>query len=708
MNKRIITFKANEQNLINTTPQGFATDTVSYIEAVFELGENWTGYDTIKAIWTNGYQAIATLLNDGRCIVPSEVLTRRATVQVNLVGTITENGTITDRITTAPVEALTECRKALVKGTETTPITPSQFDQFVSIVRDEVAEVTGMNAEAETLPEGSEATARYEDGTLYFGIPKGDTGEQGPTGPQGIQGIQGPTGPQGETGPQGPQGEQGIQGEQGPIGPQGPKGDTGEISQADLIDFGHTLAPVITDTAQGEIVSITDGAEDYPIKSLKVNLEPIQDLHGYDKPWVGGAGKNKIPPKTGQAGSAQLILGDDATAIASASGVFLKSGTYTLSVNSTKTSTIYWYDVSSGANAGIGNTLAPRTVTVSTDGYYFPFLYNSSGVSSSDVTTFQLELGSTATSYEPYSNICPISGHTEVVTEVSGVNVWDEEWELGWWNYQTGVFTATSSFFACKSKIRVLPNTDYYWKCPTNVRELQYYDANGEPLGRRNSFAEGYMNTTFTTPANCYYLTFYFGGTYGTTYNNDISINYPSTDTDYHAYLGNTYTTTLGRTVYGGTLDVVSGELVVDRAMVTFDGTENWYSVDTSGEDRNRALYLGIDSPTGQYNWNLIGNYITPTGQADSYPQPWEANINAAGHLLIGIPKTIATITEWKAYLAQNPLQLCYELATPQTIQLTPQEVQLLHGNNNVWSDGEIECEYCCDTKLYIEKKLNE
>jgi hypothetical protein len=59
MNKRIITFKANEQNLINTTPQGFATDTVSYIEAVFELGENWTGYDTIKAIWTNGYQTIA-------------------------------------------------------------------------------------------------------------------------------------------------------------------------------------------------------------------------------------------------------------------------------------------------------------------------------------------------------------------------------------------------------------------------------------------------------------------------------------------------------------------------------------------------------------------------------------------------------------------------------------------------------------------------
>lgn len=35
-------------------------------------------------------------------------------------------------------------------------------------------------------------------------------------------------------------------------------------------------------------------------------------------------------------------------------------------------------------------------------------------ISPSDVTHFQLEEGQTATSYAPYSNICPISGWTEV------------------------------------------------------------------------------------------------------------------------------------------------------------------------------------------------------------------------------------------------------------------------------------------------------
>ena len=65
------------------------------------------------------------------------------------------------------------------------------------------------------------------------------------------------------------------------------------------------------------------------------------------------------------------------------------------------------------------------------------------------------------------------------------------------------------------------------------------------------------------------------GGVYGTTYNNDISINYPSTDHDYHAYNGQTIAKDLGRTVYGCEVDIVSGVLTVDRAMVDL-GTLNW------------------------------------------------------------------------------------------------------------------------------------
>ena len=52
--------------------------------------------------------------------------------------------------------------------------------------------------------------------------------------------------------------------------------------------------------------------------------------------------------------------------------------------------------------------------------------------------------------------------------------------------------------------------------------------------------------------------------------------------------------------------------------------------------------------------------------------------------------------------------QVVYELATPQTYQLTPTEVALLKGQNNVWTDsGEVEVTYKADVGLYIDKRLN-
>ena len=48
---------------------------------------------------------------------------------------------------------------------------------------------------------------------------------------------------------------------------------------------------------------------------------------------------------------------------------------------------------------------------------------------------------------------------------------------------------------------------------------------------------------------------------------------------------------------------------------------------------------------------------------------------------------------------------MCYKLATPQTVQLTANEISTLLGQNNIWADtGDAEVTYRADTKLYIEK----
>ena len=67
-----------------------------------------------------------------------------------------------------------------------------------------------------------------------------------------------------------------------------------------------------------------------------------------------------------------------------------------------------------------------------------------------------------------------------------------------------------------------------------------------------------------------------------------------------------------------------------------------------------------------------------------------------------------STVEDFKTYLSTNPLQVVYPLATPQTYQLTPQQIQTLVGTNNVWSeDGAIEDEYIANLKDYIDKKIN-
>ena len=50
---------------------------------------------------------------------------------------------------------------------------------------------------------------------------------------------------------------------------------------------------------------------------------------------------------------------------------------------------------------------------------------------------------------------------------------------------------------------------------------------------------------------------------------------------------------------------------------------------------------------------------------------------------------------------------ICFGLAEPYTIQLTPQQLYTLRGINNVWSStGATTLSYIADTKSYIDNKL--
>ena len=469
-----------------------------------------------------------------------------------------------------------------------------------------------------------------------------------------------------------------------------------------------------------------------PVKSLKVTLEPIQDLHGYDKPWTGGAGKQLIPITESAMYTRNGITADVGTdGVISFSGASadafsltfaefkLPAGSYAFSgydstcVSDGGTTYAYIRDLDNSATLATINLNATAnryTFTISAEtNVRFYMVCSDANISLSGALKCLLCVASnTDTAYEPYSNICPISGHTECVTEVCGVNVWDEEWEVGGISNDTGEMISSSNSIRSKNFIPVVPQTSYYIAgLSSGMLRPMFYDADKNFIGA-GYWAGGTSNNPQSTPSGCYYMKFKLTASYGATYNHDISINYPSTDHAYHAYNGHTYTTTLGRTVYGGTLDVVSGELVVDRAMVTTNGSESGWTLYQASDATNVFRYTNavVDSVSEQ---NQISSQFAHDASA------WSASATRANTFVLGGSRSLfvqttnelaSDIEAFKAYLANNPLQVCYPLATPQTYQLDPQTISLLKGNNNVWSDGEVELTYNADVGLYIDKKL--
>lgn len=107
---------------------------------------------------------------------------------------------------------------------------------------------------------------------------------------------------------------------------------------------------------------------------------------------------------------------------------------------------------------------------------------------------------------------------------VYGLNLWDEEWEVGGISDTTGLDDTTTNKIRSKNYIRVSPNETYYITIPTGVI-LYFYDENKSFIGTIDTYAGDF------TPLACsMYMRFRTYVPYGTTYNNDICINLSDPD----------------------------------------------------------------------------------------------------------------------------------------------------------------------------------
>lgn len=161
-------------------------------------------------------------------------------------------------------------------------------------------------------------------------------------------------------------------------------------------------------------------------------------------------------------------------------------------------------------------------------------------------------------------------------------------------------------------------------------------------------------------------------------------------------------------TVYGGTFDFVTGVGKITHRMITFDGTQTIGKEPASWNPNANVFYyeLGTDAnkgnmPSTKIVPNIIGNMVLPVKYTDlkTTPDNWRIGFTSDGRYLEWTAP-FSSVADMNSFLTSTPMQVVFELATPIEYTLTPQQIETLLGENNVWSDaGEITVKYNMQTK---------
>lgn len=178
------------------------------------------------------------------------------------------------------------------------------------------------------------------------------------------------------------------------------------------------------------------------------------------------------------------------------------------------------------------------------------------------------------------------------------------------------------------------------------------------------------------------------------------------TEADFKPYQDQTLTADLPEMVYGGTLDWGTGVLTVDTNHYIITGDEDTSANTThcyvSGLSLPHSNGILSDGWCSHFGYRLWGN--DRIGIVE----------NGTSIILNDHSNIYADNDAWKTFLQTQyrngtPVTIVYKLANPRIVQLTPQQLDMLRGTNNVWSDcGDTSLVYVADTKMYIDGKFAE
>lgn len=302
------------------------------------------------------------------------------------------------------------------------------------------------------------------------------------------------------------------------------------------------------------------------------------------------------------------------------------------------------------------------------------------------------------------SNIRPISGFTGMVITALRKNLFtSENSEVDKFVNDQGTTQASTGWLA-SDYIKVPKNTTLYFNPNTTAGTTAkhcFYDINKNFI---SAIASG--EGTFTTPINCAYMRFSYRST-----SDNIQLEVGSTATSFQEYDENINAPTVSwqdqaGTVYGGSLNLTTGVLTVDRAYFNFDGSVSVNAVSQSSGVYFVTVVVNLESEnTTSSNKTVISDkFVTRTGLTGGDNHCYITN---SGKTLVCVlaDQTITTKEGATQWFEDNPSTFVYVLATPITYQLTPRDLITFLGVNNIWCDtGDADITYRADVALYIDK----
>lgn len=437
-------------------------------------------------------------------------------------------------------------------------------------------------------------------------------------------------------------------------------------------------------------------------QKLSVDLDLIQNLHGYAYPWVGGADKNKLPMTIAELKSVNTAGTWDGNTYTYYNRVFdikthdgisvssidisgaPSSGAYPNLASPIFTLPVGTYIVTCGTRfrlskngTQIADSLSSYTLEVdnASDEYRYSIFPGGSEV---EVTVFpMIRVSTDDDTFAPYTNDCPISGRTEAGAKTEGKNI-----------CPTGDISATSAI------VGNLKAGTYTWSFKVvsspkySTSKFGLYDGNGQLITSIRGTNTQDVSLPFTLAEDTDNISLnvinYTAGSDGK-YIVDVQIEHGDIATAYVPFkTPNTASLSFGQTIYVCHVDFKTGKVTILWQNVDM-GSLSW--VYNSAGNRFESNIWGrlFDSDRHQL---ILPNYTYFDGSPSNAPDKSYtcANNNTAIYIKDSSYNGDATALDSDL----DGVTGVYRLATPIELQLSPADLELLEGYNYITADGNI------------------